>query len=81
MTLLNGYEAQLLQTALQSANEHYEKLSRPSYILKPALTVDGNQWCALFGENLQDGIAGFGDTPELAYADFDHNWNNTKIKR
>jgi hypothetical protein len=23
---------------------------------------DGNQWCALMGEDLQQGIAGFGDT-------------------
>ena len=23
---------------------------------------DGNQWCFLYGENLQEGIAGFGDT-------------------
>jgi len=23
---------------------------------------DGNQWCFLYGKNLQDGIAGFGDT-------------------
>jgi len=24
---------------------------------------DGNQWCCLYGENLQEGIAGFGSTP------------------
>lgn len=26
------------------------------------ITRDGNQWCALIGRDLQDGIAGFGDT-------------------
>lgn len=26
------------------------------------LSKDGNQWCFLWGENLQDGVAGFGDT-------------------
>ena len=26
------------------------------------LSLDGNQWCALIGEDLQEGIAGFGDT-------------------
>ena len=31
---------------------------------------DGNQWCFLFGNNLQEGIAGFGDTIELAAIDF-----------
>lgn len=27
---------------------------------------DGNQWCFLWGENLQEGVAGFGDTVQLA---------------
>lgn len=30
---------------------------------------DGDQWCALYGEDLQVGIAGFGNTPFLAMAD------------
>lgn len=30
---------------------------------------DGNQWCALYGEDLQTGIAGFGNTPFLAMID------------
>lgn len=38
--------------------------------LKPSIMIDGNQWCVLFGENLQDGVAGFGDTPYLAILDF-----------
>ena len=27
---------------------------------------DGDQWCALRGENLQEGVSGFGLTPEAA---------------
>ena len=34
-------------------------------------TVDGDQWCALYGDDLQSGVAGFGDSPELAMQDFD----------
>ena len=49
-------------------------MRRPSMMLKPRLSIDGNQWCALHGENLQDGVAGFGDSPELAYLDFDRAW-------
>lgn len=30
---------------------------------------DGDQWCALYGVDLQAGIAGFGNTPFLAMAD------------
>jgi hypothetical protein len=43
-----------------------------SYIsmLRPALSIDGNKWCALYGENLQDGVAGFGDSPSEALQDF-----------
>ena len=32
---------------------------------------DGNQWCVLLGENIQDGICGFGDTPVAAIYEFD----------
>lgn len=39
-------------------------------ILKPTITKDGNQWCVLFGSDLQEGVAGFGDTPHLAILDF-----------
>jgi hypothetical protein len=34
------------------------------------LSRDGNQWCWLLGENLQEGIAGFGDTPYDAMLKF-----------
>lgn len=32
------------------------------------LTKDGNQWCALIGENLQDGVGYFSDDPQDAIA-------------
>ena len=51
-----------------------ERMGSPSFMLKPRLCIDGNQWCALYGDNLQDGVAGFGDSPDLAYLDFDKNW-------
>lgn len=38
--------------------------------LRPRITKDGSQWCVLYGENLQEGIAGFGDTPYQAILDF-----------
>ena len=58
----------------------YEKM-RPSVLYRPSIQIDGNQWCALYGDNLQDGVAGFGDTPELAMGDFDKNWKTSKIVR
>lgn len=56
--------------AMEAAAEH----DRPSIMLSPALSRDGNRWIALYGENLQDGVAGFGDSPALAFSDFDRAW-------
>lgn len=44
-------------------------------IYRPSLSIDGNQWCALYGNNIQDGVAGFGDSPALAMQDFNRNWH------
>lgn len=38
---------------------------------------DGDQWCALYGEDLQAGIAGFGNTPFLAMEDLRDKLNKT----
>ncbi len=58
----------------------YEQ-QRPSILLKPKISIDGNQWCALYGENLQDGVAGFGDSPDKAMVDFDKNWRTDLPER
>lgn len=49
-------------------------LAEPHRVFVPTVTTDGNKWCALYGENLQEGVCGFGDTPALAVKDFDSNW-------
>lgn len=54
---------------------------RPCVLYKPTISVDGNQWCALYGLDLQTGIAGFGDTPAQAMEDFDRNWYSYKLAR
>lgn len=46
-------------------------IHKPSKIYKPKLYIDGDKWCALYGDNVQDGVAGFGISPEKAMADFD----------
>ena len=46
----------------------------PAAIYKPKISIDGNQWCVLYGKDLQDGVAGFGDSPEKAMQDFNSNW-------
>lgn len=43
-------------------------------VLKPKIAKDGNQWCILYGDNLQEGIAGFGTTPAEAAREFTNAW-------
>ena len=47
---------------------------RPSVVFKPKLAKDGDIWCALLGENLQEGVAGFGPRPADAMWAFDQAW-------
>lgn len=47
---------------------------RPSVLWKPRLFRDGDQWCALLGENIQDGVVGFGSSPDAAMQAFDVAW-------
>jgi hypothetical protein len=66
------HAATMVQTSWQEAA--YE-LCRPCVLFKPKLSKDGDQWCALFGDNLQEGVSGFGSTPAEAMYDFDRNWS------
>lgn len=49
-------------------------------ILKPKIFIDGNQWCVLYGNNIQDGICGFGETPRKAVYDFNKAWDRGIIQ-
>ncbi|KKK80387.1 hypothetical protein LCGC14_2824010 [marine sediment metagenome] len=51
-----------------------QNLDAPHVRMRPAIYIDGNKWCALYGKNIQDGVAGFGDSPEAACAEFDKAW-------
>jgi hypothetical protein len=51
-----------------------EQKMRPSFLLHPSIFPDGNKWCALLGNDLQEGVAAFGDTPDEAYRNFDIAW-------
>lgn len=53
------------------------KMNEPFALYRPRLFIDGNQWCALYGENIQDGVAGFGDSPEKAVQAFNKAWKES----
>jgi hypothetical protein len=66
-----SHAADMVKIAWQEAA--WEQM-RPSVVFKPRLFRDGNMWCALFGENLQEGVAGFGPRPCDAMWAFDRAW-------
>lgn len=64
----------VLPLAQQAIGVIEYELCRPSVIYRPVLSKDGNMWIALYGENLQVGCVGCGETPEKAMEDFDKAW-------
>jgi len=50
-------------------------------LLKPKVGIDGNQHYVLYGEDLQNGVAGFGDTLMLAIYDFNKSFNSVVGKK
>jgi hypothetical protein len=60
--------------AAQLACMAEEQRMRPFVLLRPRMFPDGDLWCALYGRNMQEGVAGFGITPEQAAEAFDKAW-------
>lgn len=58
-----------------------QEAQRPSVLYRPALSMDGDQWCALYGDNLQEGVCGFGETPAAAMEAFDNEWRTAQAGR
>ncbi len=84
----NGDIGQAVERVIRDANiGHYFMLAgeaikcaayghqRPSVLYRPDVTIDGNQYSVLYGSNLMEGCAGFGDSLAEAMADFDKNWH------
>jgi hypothetical protein len=64
----------IVHQATQLAHAIAEHATAPSVLYRPELTLDGNKWCALYGPNLQEGVAGFGDSPDEAMCAFNRAW-------
>ena len=67
------YETMLYQERANVAVE--ESILCRFRLLAPKIFRDGDQWCVLYGDNLQEGIAGFGDTPRAAIIDWNAQWD------
>ncbi len=55
------------QTMIKSLNNY--KLGVSNIIYQVSIAKDGNLWCALIGQNLQDGVSGFGESVQEALRD------------
>ena len=42
--------------------------------LRPKIYQDGSKWCVLYGDDMQIGIVGFGETPQKAVMDWNKKW-------
>jgi hypothetical protein len=54
---------------------------RPSVLYRPRLFLDGNSYCAFYGDDPMSGCAGYGDTPAAAMAAFDRAWHQPVPRR
>jgi len=43
-------------------------------MLMVSIFRDGDAICALYGEDIQEGVAGFGENIPAALSDLAHNW-------
>ena len=73
MLIVNAFchMAEMTRENLRYVAGQYE---RPCVLFRPKLTIDGDQWCALYGVNIQEGVAGFGKSPKEAMESFDKAW-------
>ena len=78
---IGHYVAMVAATAESSMAEIVQEQIRPSVLFKPSIAIDGDKWLALYGENLQDGVAGSGDSPAEAMKDFDSNWRASLLPK
>lgn len=79
-TELSPYEQTMRHSIVTLEYERAIALNTPFYLIRPRLFLDGTMWCALYGDNLQQGIAGFGETPEMAVRAFNDAWKESTAK-
>ncbi len=64
--------------AAQEANITEQARRAPHVLMRPKIMLDGTMWCALYGDDLMDGVCGHGETPEKAMEAFDEAWRSAR---
>lgn len=70
----DSFIQQALYRAAQEEISAAEIKSSPFCCYRPRLTLDGDKWIACFGENIQVGVVGIGDSPYEAEIAFNKAW-------
>lgn len=63
--------------AMMNIELYSQMLIEPFTVYKPKIYRDGNMWCCLLGENIQEGVCTFGKTPNEAICNFNKAWYET----
>lgn len=71
--LVTEYMGMLHEQKMQNYGYQCDR-SAPHVIHNARVYKDGNAYCCLLGENIQEGICGFGKTPQEACNEFDRIW-------
>lgn len=69
----NQQKEQLKQRVLEFV-KHQEGYNPQEHERLDAFCENKETWGVTYGEDVQQGIAGFGSTPELAFRDFVRSW-------
>jgi hypothetical protein len=72
---MSASEQGVLNAQMNAAMEQM----RPSVLYRPEVYPDGDQWCALYGKDIQTGVCGFGKTPAEAVYEFDKAWMTASV--
>ena len=67
------------QRMVESVNILEAEQLRPCILFKARVFQDGDMFCALLGDNIQEGIVSFGETPDKAMREFDKVWYVSKL--
>jgi hypothetical protein len=71
------YRQMLNEQKMQNYSFNCERIA-PHVIHNAKVYQDGDEFCCLLGENIQEGICGFGRTPREACNEFDRIWEQSK---
>lgn len=69
-----GHASHYIEMATREYQIAAQEQQRPCVLFRPRVGLDGNKWGVLYGDNIQDGVYGSGDSVAEAMADFDRNW-------